>query len=339
MKIVLSLWLVILLAGCAPTLAPVPSPVGESPAPTAVVTETPRPAPPPSPQPELGTDANPILLALPPSRFLDAAAVGNGQQLAALLEKQTHYRVVAVAPNTYADLIKSLGNGNAHIAALPMFAIALAYQRDAVQAAYASTQDGAASYGAQFLVRSDRFDAYFDPFKKENTAEAPQALAQFSGKKPCWTETDSPSGSLVPFGILNWYKIPTQEGAFLQSHFAVVRAVRMGEVCDFGATYVDARAYPALKDEYPRIMDEVTVAWQVPAVIPYDGIFLAASVPPNVAAELKRALDLVFAQPNGKVLFDALFKIKGITPVEDLFYVEFTRYLQASGADLNALVH
>ncbi|MBV6465628.1 MAG: hypothetical protein PGMFKBFP_00909 [Anaerolineales bacterium] len=41
MKIILSLWLVILLAGCAPTLTPVPSPVGESPTPAATWTPVP----------------------------------------------------------------------------------------------------------------------------------------------------------------------------------------------------------------------------------------------------------------------------------------------------------
>jgi len=41
MKVVLSLWLVILLAGCAPTLTPVPSPVGESPTPAATWTPVP----------------------------------------------------------------------------------------------------------------------------------------------------------------------------------------------------------------------------------------------------------------------------------------------------------
>jgi len=41
MKIVLSLWLVILLAGCAPTLTPAPSPAGESPTPAATWTPVP----------------------------------------------------------------------------------------------------------------------------------------------------------------------------------------------------------------------------------------------------------------------------------------------------------
>ncbi|RIK27444.1 MAG: hypothetical protein DCC54_03425, partial [Anaerolineae bacterium] len=43
MKVVLSLWLIILLAGCAPApaLTPVPLPVGESPMPAATRTPVP----------------------------------------------------------------------------------------------------------------------------------------------------------------------------------------------------------------------------------------------------------------------------------------------------------
>ncbi len=307
--------------------------------PDAVSTLLSNPTHTPTPKPELGNVANPILLALPPTQFPDPVVVADGQSLAALIEENTGLRVVAVAPTTYIELIESLETGNAHIAVLPIFAIVQAYQKNLVQAAFASTKEEAASYGAQFVARSDRFNAYFDPSDEINTATAPEALSQFSGKKACWTEPDSPSGYLVPAGILNWYKIPTQEGAFLQSHFSVVRAIRIGEICDFGTTYIDARTYPALEDEYPFIMEEVVVVWQVPPIIPFDGVFISSTVPAGIQSKLKRALDLIFASSEGKELFETLFGIQGIIPVDDIFYVEFTRYIQSSGADINDLVH
>ena len=195
------------LAACSLSTA-VPT---ETPTPTTPATPTLTPTLAPTPMPDLGTEGNPILLALPPSQFLDPVAVANGQTLASLIEEQTGLRVVAVAPTTYSGLIEALKIGNAHIAVLPPFVIVDAYQKDAVQAAFASTQDGSASYGAQFVARSDRFKSYYDASLEKNIAEAPQALEQFSGKKACWTEPDSPSGFLVPAGILGWYKIPTQE--------------------------------------------------------------------------------------------------------------------------------
>jgi phosphonate transport system substrate-binding protein len=327
--------LILLLAACdLPTAVPTTTPTHALPA-----TPTPTPTDVPTPRPELGEEGNPILLALPPSQFLDPVAVANGQTLATLIEEQTGLRVVAVAPTTYSELIESLKIGNAHIAVLPPLALVQAYQKNAVQAVFASTQEEVASYGLQFIARRDRFTTYFDPSNEKNTAIAPDALSQFSGKKACWTEPDSPSGYLVPAGILGWYKIPTQEGAFLQSHFSVVRAVHIGEICDFGATYIDARTYPALKDAYPYIMDEVIVVWQVPPIIPYDGIFFSQTVPSEIKDRLKKALDLIFISDSGKTIFESLFHIKGLIPVEDIFYVEFTRYIQSSGADWNRLVH
>lgn len=309
-----------------------------TPTPTIDAAQTATPTIEPTPKPDLGDNANPILLALPPSQFPDPVTVANAQTLATLLEEQTGYRVVAVASTNYFELIEAMKIGNAHIAVLPMFAIVKAYNQDAVQAAFASTQEGTASYGAQYVARSDRFTAYYNPSDAKNTADAPEALAQFSGKKPCWTEPDSPSGYLVPLGILNWYKIPTEEGAFLQSQFSVVRAVRIGEICDFGGTYIDARNYPALKDEYPLIMDEVAVIWQIPPIIPHDGLFLSSTVPAKVSAELKRALDLIYATDDGKTLFDSLFGFKGMIPVEDIFYTEFVRVINSTPVKLNELV-
>ena len=86
-------------------------------------------------------------------------------------------------------------------------------------------------------------------------------------------------------------------------------------------------------------MDEVVVIWQVPPIIPYDGIFLSSTLSADTRIRLKNALDLIYATDEGKVLFDALFDIKGILQVEDIFYVEFNRYIQSSGIDLNNLVH
>ena len=156
-----------------------------TPTPTAPATQTPTPTDVPTPKPDLGDPANPILLALPPSQFLDPVAVANGQTLATLIEEQTGLRVVAVAPTTYSELIESLKIGNAHIAVLPPFAMVQAYQQNAVQAAFASTQEEVASYGAQFVARSDRFTAYYDPSdRKKYRRRAAGARPSSAGKKP-----------------------------------------------------------------------------------------------------------------------------------------------------------
>lgn len=292
----------------------------------------------PTPRPELGEMGNPILLALPPSQVAVGEVIADGQQLAALLTEQSGLHVAAVAPSSYTELIEALRIGNAHVAGLPPYPLVKAYQQGAVSAAFASTREGAAAYGAQFLARRGRFESFFDENAGRNFKEPPEALMQFSGKKPCWTTTDSLSGYRLPAGALGAYQIPVQEGAFLQSHFSVARALMLESVCDFGATYIDARAFPVLRDEFPNIMQEVIVVWQIPALIPYDGLFLSSALPADVQAKLRAALAQAALTDEGQRLIQSLYKVENMIPVEDVFYAEFARYIAASGADWDSLV-
>ncbi len=303
----------------------------------AIATPSANPTPTAEPPP-LGSYENPILLALSPSPALDSFTIENGQALSALLSEQTGYSVAAVSPTTTADLLAALRNGNAHIAVLTPFAYARAYEQGAVHAAFALTRDGEASYGAQFIARVDAFKSYFDPSTGENTADAPEALAQFAGKKPCWTERTSPSGYLIPSGVLKYHGIETIVGSFLRSHFSVARAVFNRDSCDFGGTYVDALTFPPLRDRYPSFRDEVAVIWRIPPIIPYDVIVFASGLPPQLASELKRAIERIWAMDEGQSRLGALYEVEGILSVDDGFYVEFLKYLEASGADLDNLI-
>ena len=331
--------LITFLTACTMPTSATETSATASPAVTEAGGETATPTDVPVATPELGLPGNPILLALPPSQVANGEVISNGQQLAALIEEQSGLRVVAVAPSSYTGLIDALRIGNAHIGGLPPYALVKAYEQGAVTAAFAGQQDDAASYGAQFLARGDRFESFFDANALRNFKEPPDALTQFSGKKPCWTTTDSLSGYRLPAGVLNWYDVPVQEGAFMQSHFSVVRAIMMGSVCDFGATYIDARTYPVLKDEYPNIMNDVVVVWQIPAFIPYDGLFISSALPAETRLQLIAALQQVALSGEGQRLIKSLYNIENMIPVEDIFYTEFVRYITASGADWDSLVH
>jgi phosphonate transport system substrate-binding protein len=344
LRITVSYLIITLLAACnVPTRTPVAagtealetaSPATE----VAGTEEEPTPTDVPTVVPELGEPGNPILLALPPAQIVGAEVIANGQALAAMIEEKTGYRVVAVAPSSYTDLIEALKSGNAHIAGLPPYPLVKAYEQEAVRAVYASTKDEMASYGAQFIARSDAFESFYDPNAGRNFKDALEALNQFNGKKPCWTEPDSLSGYRVAAGILGWYKIPTQEAAFLQSHYSVVRAIELG-VCDFGATYIDARDYPALADQFPNLMEEIAVIWQIPPVIPYNGLFLSSALPADMSAQLTAAFEQIALDAEGQGLLKSLYEIEAMIPVEDIFYTEFVRYITSSSADWDTLVH
>ena len=85
------------------------------------------------------------------------------------------------------------------------------------------------------------FTSYYDAERDENTAEAAEALKQFQDKKPCWSDATSPSAYVVPLGLLTQSQVKTRSAAFLEGQLNVVRAVYADDICNFGATFIDAR--------------------------------------------------------------------------------------------------
>jgi len=141
------------------------------------------------PEAKLGTDKNPIILALPPSAQPAPSVIAAGKTLTALLDKSTGYNFVSVVPPDETELVKDFGIKNAHIGVLSPAGYLLANSLGYVDAAFAREQSGNIFYGAQFIARSDAgFISYFDPIKDKNSADATSALAQFRDKKLCWTD-------------------------------------------------------------------------------------------------------------------------------------------------------
>jgi ABC-type phosphate/phosphonate transport system substrate-binding protein len=314
-----------LMAAPPPTAAPVPSP---SPAPTVPFSDQPP-----------GSEQNPLILALAPSARPLQEVIEAGNFLAAQIEVATGYKVVAVVPASEADLVRDFGINNADIGVLSPFAYLLASENGQVKAALASARGDQAFYGAQFLAAATSgFAIDFDPLKNENTAEARESLAQFANKKPCWTDETSPSGYVVPSGFLAAEGVTTKAPAFVAGHPTVIRALYAGGICDFGATYVDARDFPGLLDEYPDLMKKVLVVWRIPPIIPYDSVVFAADLPLEMRRVLLRVFVDILSTPDGKAALRKVYGIEALQVVEDSQYEEFRKYVKASGLDLAGLI-
>lgn len=308
-----------------------------SPAATVAVTPTDT-APPPFATAELGLAENPLILALPPTantqEHIDAANV-----IASLFTERTGYVVVTVVPESYTALMDALERGNAHIVVLDPLAYSLAYQRGLVQASYAVLREGEGKYGAQFLAsRRGGFTSYFDEGTGENLDEAPVALNQFAGKKPCWTDETSPSGYVVPLGYLNQNQIVTKPAAFVEGHPTVVRSLYASGICDFGATYIDARKFPSLEDEFPDLVERVIVVWQIPPIIPYEVLAFSTSMPAGMRELFASFIPAIMQTEAGKNSFQTAYNIEEMEAVNDGFYEEFHLYVGASGLDLSTIV-
>jgi phosphate/phosphite/phosphonate ABC transporter binding protein len=302
---------------------------------SATATDT---ATPPLSKPELGLAENPLILALVPSsnsqEQIDAAHV-----LASQFADRTGYAVVTVIPDSYAALVDALAKGNAHIVLLDPLSYELAYQKGLVQAAFAVVKDGKTAYGAEFIAsRKSGFKSYFNPLSQTNIADASEALAQFTDKKPCWSDESSPSGYVIPLGYLNKDQIQTRPAAFVQGHPTVVRSVYAGGICDFGATYIDARKFPSLEDQYPDLMEQVILVWQIPEIIPYSILAFSTNMPQPMRELFSNTIPAIMQTDNGKAAFKSAFDIEELQPVNDAYYSDFHEYVSESRVDLSALV-
>jgi len=293
---------------------------------------TPTSAPP-------GTIENPLVVALPPGSSSDQARVDAGKAFAEQLSEVTGYTFVVVAPDSYAKLVQALGDGNAHVAVLPAYAYVLAYDKGYANAAFARVDSGEKAYGAQFIARADAgLKPYFDAYRGENTADALTALSQFDDKKPCWPDEVSLSGYAVPAGVLAHNEIPLRTAAIVQGQPTVVRAVYVGGICDFGATYIDARSFPAVLDEYPDVVDEVVVIWRIPPIIPYEVLSIARDLPLQIKQAISDALFRISGMQAGRLVLGQAYGIDEWERITDEFYEEFRTYIDASGVDLESVL-
>jgi phosphonate transport system substrate-binding protein len=311
----------------------------ETPTATLTVVTPTDTAPPPFPTVPLGLAENPLILALPPSansqEQIDAARV-----IASQFTERTGYTVVTVIPDSYSALLEALERGNAHIVVLDPYAYELAFQRDLVRASYAALKEGEGKYGAQFLAtRRGGFTSYFDEGTAENTVEAAGiALAQFADKKPCWSDEVSPSGYVIPLGYLRENQIVTKPPAFVEGHPTVVRSLYASGICDFGATYIDARKFPSLEDEFPDLVEQVIVVWQIPPIIPYDVLAFSTSMPQSMRELFAGLIPAILQTEAGKTAFKTAYDIDELEPANDGYYEEFRIYVDESGVDLSTLV-
>ena len=306
---------------------------------TAAATPLPVPTQTPLATPEPGTEQNPLIFALSPSPRPGADVIAAGEVIAGFIESRTGYRLVTVAPPSEAVLVDALSKDNAHIAPLTPFGYLLARQNNSVTVILSSLRDGQAFYGAQFIAnRESGFTSYYDAERDENTAEAILALKQFQDKKPCWSDATSPSAYVIPLGLLNQSQVLVRDPAFLEGQLNVVRAVYADDICDFGATFIDARELPSLEADYPDVMDRVIVIWRAPKVIPYENISLANSLPIEMRRVIQRAFIDLMLTPEGKAAVQTVYGMDEIQIAEDSMYDTFAAYVKASGLDLVELI-
>ncbi len=328
--------LAIILGACGrSTDTPTPTPTL-----TPVVSTTPFPTRTPTPYP-LASSQNPLILGIV-SETNDPQAGTAAEELAQILTRISHYQVRSQTYTKYADLLSDLQAGKVHIVFLQPFTYIWAQGKGLVVPAFLTNHFGVYQYGAQFLANvNSKYVIYFDPVKGQNTTNPGIALKQFDNTRPCWVDKTSPSGYVVPLGLLAEQGIKVKEGVITQSHTSVVRALYVNGICDFGATFAttgDPRTATAVTQDLTDIMNRVVIIFQIDPVIPNMNISFHTSVPKLMRDDLSFAMEALVK--DQKQLFSTAnnYEISDLQPADDTIYDPLRKYLLLSEVKLDTLV-
>jgi phosphonate transport system substrate-binding protein len=313
-----------------------------TPTPTLGPTETPYPTATATPEPP-GSAANPIIIAgvsgdqnpqmvTAANNLADQISVSSGLQVKSRLYKD------------YPALLAGLSDHQVQLAWLPPFTYLYSNYRKQAEAALVTNHFGIYAYSSQFMVNAaSGFKVYFDPLKNQNTADSPQALAQFKEKRPCLVDEQSAPGYVVPLGLLAANQVTTQKPAFVQTFNAVIRALYVGGICDFGVTYSslgDPLTSSGVLADLPDAAAKVVVVYRTDAIIPN----LVLAVSPDLQNSLRKTvLDVLVAlgktDAGMQLLSDANnYSISGLQPIDDTFFDQLRGYIQAGGFDVKNFV-
>jgi phosphonate transport system substrate-binding protein len=293
--------------------------------PTLTLTPTFPPTLTPTPEP-LGTASNPFVIGvISETADSDAAAAADviAQQVAAVAQVSA----VGRAFPSYQQLLESMGRGEVHAAWLPPMTYLYASEREIANVALLTSNFGVFQYGVQFLanVESD-FTPYFDPISARSSVDATVALEQFRDRRPCWVEPLSPSGYILPAGMLQIQQVPVQPGVIAQTHTAVVRALYIKGVCDFGVTFSisgDPRTASSVQNDLPDVMNRVLVIWRSDAAIPNLNLSYWKQLSEGDRQTLTRAFLEIGRSPEGRQLFTISagnYQIDEVRAVNDDIY-------------------
>lgn len=318
---------------------------GLNPASIATVTPTiisPTPEVTPTPSP-LGSADNPLRIGINIQTDNDPAQIA-GEELAAKLNELTNLNFKFVYFTNATDLSGAARDNSIQLAWLNPIEYIELKQDNGFDAGLLTNHYGVYAYGAQFIANKDSgFTSYFDPSNNKNTSEELTVLNQFDSKRPCLVDNNSLSGSLVPLGLLAKEGILYADPIYTHSHTAIIRALYIKGICDFGATFSvtgDPRTSSAVLNDLPDALTRVEIIWQTPAVIPNLNLSYATNVSAGDRQNINSAfLEIVKSEAGKSMISTALnYEVSDIKIVDDSIYDDLREILNATSADLNKII-
>jgi phosphonate transport system substrate-binding protein len=332
--LVIALGLALISGGCGTNRPGTPTTT-----PTLTLTATFPPTLTPTPVP-LGQPGNPIILGLV-SENNDPQVRAAANELARQLETLSQLTVRGTVYASYNLLMDDFSFSKVHITWMPPLTYLYARQRDLADVILLTNHFGVYQYGTQFMANVEsEFTPYFDPISGYNSADAATALAQFQNLRPCWVEPQSASGFIVPAGLLKINEILIQPPVLTQTHSAVIRALYIKGVCDFGATFSvsgDPRTSSAVQQDLPDAINRIMIVWRSDPVIPNLSLSIATGMTEANRQAITSAFLEIAKTADGKGLLSlsaANYQIEEIRAVNDEIYQPLRDIVQALNLDL-----
>jgi len=273
-----------------------------------------------APADALGTETNPLIMAVVPSGETETVITGFEEITDAVLAATGLYIEPFVATE-YAGVIEAMCSDppKAHVASLATFSYLIASERGCAEVALVSTRYGSPYYNGQIFTKVD---------------SGIETIADLEGKTFCRPDPLSTSGWVAPSIALRAAGLDP-DTAFANvvdagSHDASVAGVYNGD-CDAGSSYVDARTN--LEEDYPDVMDVIKVI-EISPDIPNDGVQFVTGFDPVLKGQIVAALLALAETEEGADMLSVAYSWNALMEVDDTFYDPFRQYLDAAGVVL-----
>jgi len=291
---------------------------------TPTTTPTKRPTATPTPSP-LGSAENPIKIGYV-IQAENTPAIDASDAIEILVSGDTGLAVENIIFSDFRNLANAVANDEVHLFWADPFEYLYLSQIGKATAMVMTNHLGVYAYGVQFIAHNERgFTTYFDPELNQNRGDFLTAIQQFSGTRPCFISPDSMPGYLVPLGLLANASTPTLEPVFTYSYNAVIRALYIQGICDFGVSYAligDPLNTSDIIVNLPDASAQIVTLWQSDGIIPNKGLAASTELPLNIRFQLQEAFLDLPGNPEGlSFLSTALtYDVEGLKSIRDEFY-------------------
>lgn len=316
------------LTACAQeTLTPTPTPSSTM---VALESLTPSPAPSLRPTytptlPPLGSEGNPISIGfvLTPE---EEAAQEAAEDIAFMIASDTGYALESLIYPDFQSLSSAIFDNEIDLFWLGPFEYIYLNWEESAQVVLIANHLGVYAYGVQFMAHTERgFTSYYNPETNQNEGNITTALQQFAGTRPCLINSNSIPGYYVPIGLLAKTSTPTLDPIFTYDYSAIVRALYVQGICDFGVGYAligDPRTAGGILQDMPDAQEQVEIIWQTAGIIPNINLSASIHLPLHIRYRLQEAfLDLAGSQEGLSLISTALdYDVEALKVFTDQFY-------------------